>query len=283
MSRVDRWTFTVNNPDAWRPTWLPDVMHYMIWQLERGEKENTPHIQGYVRFKTRKHLEAARRLLSDRAHLEPARGTEAQNKTYCSKPGGSETTEHGCHDPLAGKQGRRSDLALATEMITNGSSIQCVAQEYPETFVRYHAGLDALQRQLRPPPPATRIVRSVILWGPTATGKTHRVRNLFPAIYSVRSGRGPFDGYNAEDAVLFDEFRPDDWPITDMNMYCDKWPCTLNCRYYNKTALWNYVFICANSDPDGWWPNDSYLLRDAFFRRINAIHEITSINQNIVL
>lgn len=257
-------------------------MDYLVYQLEVGDS-GTPHIQGYVRFKASKFLEAAKRCIHDTAHLEPARGSEEQNRSYCTKDGGSETTEHGEYLPHQGQQGHRSDLHQVTTAIKNGTPMREIATNFPETYVRYHNGLTQLQRALAAPPAAERPVRCVILWGPTATGKTHRVRTSFPGIFSIRAGRGPFDNYEGQAEVLFDEFRFEEWPISDMNQYCDKWPCTLNCRYYNRQAAWNHVFICANSDPDGWWPNDGYLLRQAFFRRITAIHEINSKEEFIVL
>jgi len=92
----------------------------------------------------------------------------------------------------------------------------------------------------------------------------------------VKVGRGPFDSYKNNETILFDEFRAEDWPITDMNSYCDKWPCELNCRFFNKNAYWTRVYICANRNPEEWWPNDGMLLREAFFRRITAIYEVTN-------
>lgn len=283
MARTARWCFTVNNPAQWRPTWSPQTMDYMIWQLERGDKEQTEHVQGYVRFKTRKHMEAAKRLLCDHAHLEPAMGSEESNRAYCSKEGGTQTTENGSYDPKAGKQGRRSDLETVTARILEGTTLPTIAREHASLFVQYHNGLSALVRAIQPPPPSERNVRTVILWGATNIGKSHRVRKAYPTLYAVRRGRGPFDGYTDQKTILFDEFRPADWEITDMNMYMDKWPCPLDCRYYNKDAYWENVYICANSDPDSWWPNDSYLLRDAFFRRVQAIYEVTNRNEIFIL
>jgi len=86
-----------------------------------------------------------------------------------------------------------------------------------------------------------------------------------------------------EDVVLFDEWRWEDWPITDMNSYLDKWQCTLNCRYANKHAYWTHIYICANSSPESWYPTEAPYLRDAFFRRINCIHLINSREQNIII
>lgn len=279
----ERWLFTVNNPQNWRPEWNADVMAFMCFQMEVAPQTGTPHVQGYVRFKTRRSLETAKAFLHPTAHLEIAYGTERQNWEYCSKEGGSETTMYGQYDPDQGKQGRRTDLTQIAEACRQRVPIRDIAAEWPGDYIRYHAGIDRLHQVLAPPIPAERPVHVVILWGPTATGKTHRVRTTYPGLYSIRAGRGPFDGYNDEATVLFDEFRFENWPIDDMNMYCDKWPAVLNCRYRDKHAAWTNVFICSNSDPDGWYPNVGADLRAAFFRRVHAIYEVTSQNDHIIL
>lgn len=282
MSKTARWCFTVNNPGMWRPVWTPDTMIYLIWQIEKGEA-GTEHVQGYVRFKTRKFLQSAKLLLSDRAHLEPARGKESANRTYCTKPGGTETTENGEYDPDSGTQGRRSDLEAVTAAILKGTSLASIAREEPTIFVQYHNGLEKLSRLTAPMPDLERNVRCVVLWGDTGTGKSHRVRTSFPDIYSIRAGRGPFDMYNNQSTVLFDEFDFHLWPITEMNMYLDKWPCELNCRFFNKQAAWNNIYICANSDPMDWYPGENFRIRDAFFRRLTIIYEVKNKEEHFIL
>lgn len=279
----NRWTFVVNNPEEWRPVYDERTMDYLVWQHEIAPTTGTPHIQGYVRFKCKKRMTTVKSTMPIQVHLEQARADEEQNRTYCTKEGGTETTELGTYDPEQGRQGRRTDLRQAVQTLQRTNSLTEVAVQHPETFVRYHNGLGALHRALRPPPPPSRDIIAMILWGPTNVGKTHRIRSRYPGIYTVVAGRGPFDTYHDQEVVLFDEFRPDDWQITDMNRYLDKWPCDLNCRFYNRTALWTRVFICANKDPDSWWPNDNYLLRDAFFRRVLVIYEITNKEDIIIL
>jgi len=107
------------------------------------------------------------------------------------------------------------------------------------------------------------------VWGPTGIGKTHWLRKYAPDAFCVRPGRGPWDMYNNEDVIYFDEFDFLKWEITEMNMYLDKWPCPLNCRYNNKMAYWTKVSILSNIDPADWWPCAAAAVRDAFFRRVS--------------
>nr|QJI53464.1 MAG: replication-associated protein [Cressdnaviricota sp.]QJI53727.1 MAG: replication-associated protein [Cressdnaviricota sp.]QKN88860.1 MAG: replication-associated protein [Cressdnaviricota sp.]QKN88863.1 MAG: replication-associated protein [Cressdnaviricota sp.] len=279
-----RWCFTINNPETERPTWNPDTMEYLIWELEVGE-QGTPHIQGFVHFKKdRVTLAGIKKIISARGNYRLADGSDIQNQKYCSKARTETMTdweEHG--KPSEKGQGHRTDLDKATAMIAEGATLREVATMHMSTFVRYSAGLAMLRNHVSDPDRSKRNVRSVVLWGNTATGKTHRVRMQYPMVYLVRPGRGPFDTYDNELTIMFDEFKPEDWPITEMNMYLDVWPCSLNCRYFNKVAAWTRIFICSNIDPADWWPNEPIRVRDAFFRRINVIYQVESQDQTTEL
>lgn len=272
---TDRWCFTVNNPREWRPTWIETQMAYLVWEVETAPTTNTIHVQGYVRFKARKRLDSARRLLHPQVHLEQAKGTEEQNRTYCLKDGG-EHQEHGEFLPDAGRQGRRSDLKAATDMIAAGADMTLIAKTHPETFVRYSTGLRQLHLLLRPQVPTVREIAVTILFGPTNVGKSHRFWNRYPGGYMIKDSKHPWDGYIDQQTIFFEEFNDNDWKITDMNTYCDKWPLTLPARYYNKEAAWNNVVISTNIHPYSWWPNEPQPLREAYWRRITQICEINN-------
>lgn len=84
-----RWCFTINN-------WNVDnvgnvervgVVHQIICAKEVGES-GTPHLQGYVEFKTEKRMETIKKLFDcNHMHLEKARGKKEDNIRYCSKEG----------------------------------------------------------------------------------------------------------------------------------------------------------------------------------------------------
>lgn len=264
-----RWCFTLNNPNDWTPN-LNHQIAYLVYQLEEGEA-GTPHLQGYVRFTVRKRLATVKTTLgSDRLHIEPAFGTEEENRAYCTKePRLAEYVEFGEFDPTAGIQGKRNDLDSVTQMVTNNDTIQAIAAAHPKTWIRYHQGIQSLIQTTRPPPPVARNVKTIILWGPTGTGKTHRIMMNFPDVFSVVPGRDPFGQYKGQKQVLFDEFDDSKWTIQQMNQFTDKWRLSLDCRYNNRFAEWEHVFICSNTRPSSWWPNNiNPQLRQAFDRRI---------------
>ena len=140
---------------------------------------------------------------------EQARGSEEQNKAYCTKEDTRESGpfEFGVYDKDAGKQGNRSDLAEIAMMARRGAALQEIADAHPGDYIRYHAGIQALHLLIAPPPPVGRDVTVTVLWGPTGTGKTHRVLARWPTCYMVDAGRDPWGNYNREAYYLFRRIR----------------------------------------------------------------------------
>lgn len=244
-------------------------MSYLVWGLEKAPTTGTEHIQGYVRFGQRRTLGGAKRMLRDDAHLERANGNEEQNRTYCLKEGG-EHGEYGEYDAKQGIKGRRTDLEEIARKIKEGKPMRDIADEHPGDYIRYHQGLHALQTQIAAAPPIERNVQVTVLWGPTGTGKTHRVLTNYPETHIVFPGRDPWGQYSDQPVICFEEFDYEKWTVQDMNRYIDKWRCPLDARYQNKHARWTRVFVLANSNPLSWWPMATTALQDAFRRRIRG-------------
>lgn len=269
MSKGPRWCFTVNNPGAWRPTFNPEHMHYMCYEIEHGES-GTEHVQGYVRFKNRKALSTAKGLLCQEAHLEIARGNEQHNHDYCNKENGIQ--EFGTYDASAGShQGSRTDLSTALEQLKAGTPKQRVFLEHPELLVKYPSGMEKAAETLLGAPLLRRDLHNTVLWGPTGTGKSHRAHVLNPeAYFTVAAPRGTFDFYSGETTVVLDEFDPLQIDIQQLLTWMDVWKVQLQCRYSNKWARWTHLIICTNLDPSLWYVSASQELRQALQRRLQA-------------
>lgn len=278
----DRWCLTIWE-DAVGLAWEwphTTAMAYSVWGKDRAPTTDRIHFHVYVRFLTRKRMQTVLNeigLDGAACHCEPSEGTEKDCRDYCWKDGKNSKEahgfleagpEHGLYRPEAGKKGNRSDLAAIAEGIFSGATMKEVAATYPSDYIRYHSGIQAFHALNAPRPPLERPVQVLILWGPTGTGKTHRIMHAYPDIYSVKPGRDPWGTYRGEAQILFDEFDFEKWSLQDMNRYLDKWRCLLDARYQDRYAVWELVAICANSPPNCWWPMAAPLLMDAFRRRI---------------
>lgn len=81
------WTCTVNN---WSPKDIEDMkgwdVQYMLMSAEIAPETGTPHLQGWVQFKTNMRMSAVKKV-HGKAHWELMRGSIDSNEAYCRKDG----------------------------------------------------------------------------------------------------------------------------------------------------------------------------------------------------
>jgi hypothetical protein len=87
----------------------------------------------------------------------------------------------------------------------------------------------------------------------------------------VNQGRDPWEGYINQKTILFDEWTDQQWTITEMNRFLDKWRLILQRRYHNVYAAWTRAVICCNCSPVSWYADErNTMLVDALRRRITG-------------
>lgn len=134
---ASNWCFTINNYSDEDETRLRELSRhdntlYLIYGREIGEN-GTPHLQGFVRFKSRCHFNRCKVLVSERAHLEISRNASASAK-YCKKDGSFE--EFGSLD--VGKRGTRNDLEEFKETVKSGvRDLKVLRELHSEVCAKY--------------------------------------------------------------------------------------------------------------------------------------------------
>lgn len=155
MAQSCSWCFTIPNYtdgtlQSLRALSGSGCVAYLVFGREVAPTTGTPHLQGYVRFNTRKRFACVRRLLPQ-CHLTSARGSPQQNRDYCCKDGDYE--EFGVSPVLA--QGRRTDFDRYVEWIQSLPG-QPTERELilhnPSLYGRYARSLRAISRELAPRP-----------------------------------------------------------------------------------------------------------------------------------
>lgn len=112
------------------------------------------------------------------------------------------------------------------------------------------------------------------IFGKTGSGKTRSVMDKYgyANCYRVTDYKHPFDTYDGQDVLIFEEFRGG-LKHGDMLNYLDGYPLLLPCRYFNRQACYTKVFIITNIAPDEQYVNIDRESRSAFWRRIHVVKE----------
>jgi hypothetical protein len=100
MAYQKNWCWTLHDPTELEVGKLisdHDGISYIVWQEETCPDTGRIHLQGYVQFQEKARLAKAKKILlgdkNHRVHLEGAKGTPSENKTYCTKLGGRNLNE----------------------------------------------------------------------------------------------------------------------------------------------------------------------------------------------
>jgi Putative viral replication protein len=140
-----RYAFTLNNYTDGEIEHLrtqfsnPELVRYALFGYEVGDS-GTPHLQGYVAFVSKQRFARAKTIISERAHLEIAIGSESENTAYCMKtrpqdPIPNEIVEKFGKPSAAGK---RKDIDVFKDAVLNGErSLKSLRLNHSEVMAKY--------------------------------------------------------------------------------------------------------------------------------------------------
>lgn len=239
--------FTLNNyTEAEYKAILEWDCKYLIVAKEVGESK-TPHLQGYVEWKSPKRFETMKNL-NKRIHWEKRRGTAKQAADYCKKEG--DFVEKGAMS----KQGERNDIHDFVDALKSGKRMRDAAEDNPVTFIKYHKGLKAYQSLMM----KDREEMPYIEWryGEAGAGKTYGVKakhgqeNIY--MYDLKW----WDQYEGEKVILIDDIDPSEWKketykaflrLCDENKFQDQY----KGGYVKVNSP--YIYITAEKHPADYW------------------------------
>lgn len=245
------------------------------------------HTHIYVVFASRVRFSMLKRYFPE-AHIEKCRGSVSDNVNYIKKSGKWELDESKQEKKIDGtfeeygtrppdSKGKRSDMSELYQMILDNmtnAEILAVNQDYIMQIDK----LDKIRTIVlteRYKETVRLGLEVTYISGETGTGKTRGVMesNGYSNVYRVTDYMHPFDGYNCQPVICFDEFRSS-LRLKEMLMYCDIYPIELPSRYANKFACYSKIFIVSNwslekqyseiqkEDAESW---------KAFLRRIHKV------------
>lgn len=287
-----KYQLTINNPAEHGFT--REVLHNTLdgfksciyWCMcdEIGEK-GTPHTHIYLAFRNAVEFSTVQERFYG-AHIEIARGSHQENRDYIRKEGkwqDDEKHETNLIDTFEEKgelpaeiDHRQKQTEAIMEMVENGASNADILRKYPSAMTKLTHIEMARQTLAEADYSNTwRNLTVIYLYGETGTGKTRSVMEKYgyDNVYRVTNYNHPFDNYKGQKVIVFEEFRSS-LPIADMLKYLDGYPVMLPCRYADKVACFDTVYIISNIAPELQYPDvqlsepETYR---AFMRRIHKI------------
>jgi hypothetical protein len=292
-----KWLLTINNPsgNGFNHDEIKDVLgrfkavKYWCMADETG-KNDTYHTHLFIYGDSGIRFDTVKKKFPP-AHIDYCRGTAQENRDYVRKEGkwkGSlkeetnhpETFEENGTVPLE-RQGQRNDLIDLYDMIENGMSDYEILKANPEYMV-YLKTMESTRQKIRQEEFGSKIRKITVTYnfGKSGSGKTRSVLDEYGYgnVCRITNYKHPFDDYDGQDIILFEEFRSS-IRFEEFLNYLDIYPLRLPSRYNDKTACYTKVYINTNIEldeqyrelrkehPENW---------NALIRRIHHINEFTA-------
>lgn len=256
------WCFTLNNYDD------QDVNRYKGFECkyirfgeEVGDK-GTKHLQGVLVLDKPSRLSALKKI-DPKAHWEPCKALEA-SINYCNKGANIFTKDNR-------SQGKRTDLEAVVEDIKAGKRLKEVATNNPISYIKYHSGIEKLiehyqeERNFKP--------EVTWIWGPSERGKTTFVREKEKDLWFCAKNLKWWDGYQHQEAVLFDEFRADFCTFHELLRILDRFPYRVESKGSSRELNSKRMYITSPFHPKDVYKKTSEEIKQ-LLRRIDVIIEM---------
>lgn len=268
-----KWQLTINNPQqhGWGHEKIKGALQqikplvYYCLSDEIGLETHTPHTHIFLALKTPTKFSRIKRLFPE-AHIEQARGSVEQNRSYVEKSGRwahvpkADSTVPGTFEewgtlPDEPGQGYRSDLQKIADMLDDGlTPSEILSQDF--AYRRYDRMIrDAYFDKRKRETPVIRDIKVHYLVGESGSGKSYTYASLCQEhgedqvyLFSDYDGGG-WDSYSGEPILFIDELKGQ-FPFSMLLQILDKFKTQLHARYSNVVALWNEVYITSVFPPE---------------------------------
>ena len=303
MPQSRKWQLTFNNPVDHGFTHdkiiegIEGLASVRYWCMcDEVGHEGTPHTHLFIVFFNPK-LHTVLENAFPGAHRENVKGTSQQNRDYVLKDGEKYNKQpDGSYDYVDSKgqrhtgtnfsdtfvewgelpheqQGKSKDVERILALLQDGADNAEIVLNVPSAMMSLEK-IERTRSMFRDKQFAEtwRDLTVTYIFGATGSGKTRSVMDMFgySNCYRVTDYKHPFDTYDGQDVIIFEEFRSS-LKHGDMLNYLDGYPLLLPCRYFNRQACFTKVFIITNIPPDAQYSGVDLESRKAFFRRISKV------------
>lgn len=266
MSQITNFVFTLNNYTLEEEldllcTGLP--ITYIIYGYETGKEKKTPHLQGYCELTHRMRPRTIKKLGVgfERMHIEARKGKQCDAIKYCKKEGN--WIEYGT--PKVLKQGARRDLDEVRE----------AARDHGMKEVATWANLQEIrvaEKYLTYCEPK-RTWKPYVEWiyGPTGTGKSRYAHDSLPDAYCKSDSSKWWDGYDAHEDVILDDFRGDWMKLAELLTLIDRYERRVEFKGGSRQFLAKRIIITSCVSPKQAYASCTQEKIAQLLRRIDAV------------
>lgn len=241
--RYRRWSVTVNNytdQDIATIKLLPHLRYCIIGK--EVASTGTPHLQCYIECTKAVTFSMMKKGLPAGSHIEQCKGNQEQNIKYCSKENNFEEVG------TKSKQGKRTDIIAARDIINNGGSVKDVidndatctyqAISVSEKMIKYVDG------------PKYRHVDVIWIYGPSGCGKTRMAMEMTDEnVWISTNGLKWFDGYRGQKHVIIDDIRNTTCEFNILLRYLDRYRARVEVKGSSVPWVPNLIILTSPGHP----------------------------------
>lgn len=257
------WCFTLNNYTSDEVKDLKGLKcRYIVLGFEKGEKNGTEHIQGFIQFEKKVRLTKVKKI-NKRIHWEIMKSNVESAINYCKKDGVFE--ERG----EVIKQGKRNDLLEAKAKVRR-SGMRSILGENEE----YNLQCIKVCEKMLTYCEKERDFKPEVIWiyGESGKGKTKYINKKCAEVGDAywHDGTQWWDGYDAHSIVVMDDFRGSNMKMNYLLKLIDRYPHRVQVKGGYRQMLAKTFYISSIEHP-----KDIYKLQDEpikqLLRRIDEI------------
>ncbi|AJM89740.1 replication associated protein [Mosquito circovirus] len=231
------WTLNNYSEDEYQSLIEFSEWRYIVIGREVGET-GTPHLQGYGELKKRKKFAALKNLFP-RVHWEQRRASRDAAANYCKKEGRFE--ERGSLPKNASEKSSKE----AITRVKSGQTMRAILDDPPNL-----SGIRMCQIWLSYNEPK-RNFKSEVFWyyGASGTGKTKLASEQAGPDAYWHDGTKWFDGYDAHEHVLLDDYRGGNMKFNFLLKFLDRYPLRLEVKGGYRQLLAKKIWVTSIKHP----------------------------------
>lgn len=251
--------FVFTSWDEEEPQFNENTMWYMCYKREEGGETQGLHYQGYVQMMCQQRIAAVKKELNiTKGWVQAQKASQAQTaRAYVWKleTGVGDPIEHGTF--RESEQGKRTDIDEFVDAAKDiGNNKRKMYVDHPACMVKYPKAYDDIRATFTEP--RTWKTKVVVFYGMTGSGKSHTAAQLFPDAYVFgTNNKGWWDGYDAHDVVIIEDFRGSFMSIEDWLQLCDRYKITVNKKGGRAQFVPKLIIITCSAKPSDWWKQET--------------------------